>query len=57
MGADGVQSLEEYNSYAELSLFTNHPCKINIVENHVSKTKTKPWFCPDGEKKSVIGHF
>ena len=25
VGADGVQSLEEYNNYAELSLFIDHP--------------------------------
>jgi hypothetical protein len=55
MGADGVQSPEEYNNYAEFSLFTDHPRKIKIVENCMSKTKMKPWFYPDGEKKSVIG--
>ena len=25
VGADGVQSPGEYNNYADLSLFTNHP--------------------------------
>jgi hypothetical protein len=55
VGVNGVQSPEEYNNYAEFSLFTDHPCKIKIVVNHVSKTKMKPWFCPDGEKKSIIG--
>jgi hypothetical protein len=42
MGADGVQSPEEYNNYAEFSLFTDHPRKIKIIENCVSKTKMKP---------------
>jgi hypothetical protein len=55
MGADGVQSPEEYNHYVEFSLFTNHPRKIKLVENRVMKTGMKPWFCPNGEKKSVIG--
>jgi hypothetical protein len=55
MGVDGVQSPEEYNNYAKFSLFIDHPRKIKIVENRVSKTKTKPWFRPNGEKKSVIG--
>ena len=55
VGADGVQSPKEYNNYAELSLFTDHPQKIKLVETHVNKTKMKPWFCLDGEKKTVIG--
>jgi hypothetical protein len=42
MGADGVQSPKEYNNYAEFSLFTDHPRKIKIIENCVSKTKMKP---------------
>jgi hypothetical protein len=53
--ADGVQSPEEYNYYDESSLFTDHPRKIKKVENLLNKTKIKPWFCPDGEKKSVTG--
>jgi len=55
VGADGVQSPEEYNNYAELSLFTNHPQKIKLVETHMNKTKMMPWFRPDGEKKTVVG--
>jgi hypothetical protein len=55
MGADGVRSPKEYNHYAEFSLFTDHPRKIKLVENRVMKTGMKPWFRPDGEKKSVIG--
>jgi hypothetical protein len=55
VGANGVQSPEEYNNYEEFSLFTDHPRKIKIVENRVNKTKMKPWFCPDGEKKTIIG--
>jgi hypothetical protein len=50
-----VQSLEEYNHYAEFSLFTDHPRKIKQVENRVNKTKMKPWFRSDDEKKTVIG--
>jgi hypothetical protein len=55
VGADGVQSPKEYNNYDESSLFTDHPRKIKKVENLLNKTKIKPWFCPDGEKKSVTG--
>ena len=54
VGADGVHSSKEYN-YAELSLFTNHPQKIKLVETHMNKTKMMPWFRPDGEKKTVVG--
>jgi hypothetical protein len=55
VGADGVQSPEEYNHYAEFSLFTDHPRKIKQVETRINKTKMKPWFRPDSEKKTVIG--
>jgi hypothetical protein len=55
MGVDGVQSPEEYNHYVEFSLFTDHPRKIKLVENLFMKTGMKPWFHPNGEKKSVIG--
>jgi hypothetical protein len=55
VGADGVQSPEEYNNYAELSLFTKHPQKIKLVETHCNKSKMMPWFGPDGEKKIIIG--
>ena len=54
VGADGVQSPKEYNNYAEFSLFTDHPHKIKQVENRINKTKMKPWFCPDGDKKTVV---
>ena len=53
-GADGVESPEEYNNYAEFLLFTDHPRKIKQVENRINKTKMKPWFCPDGDKKTVV---
>jgi hypothetical protein len=53
LGADGVQSPEEYNNYAEFSLFTDHPNKIKNVETRLSRTAMKPWFRPDGEKKTV----
>jgi hypothetical protein len=33
MGADGVQSPEEYNNYAEPRLFTDHPRRIKTVED------------------------
>ena len=55
VGADGVQSPKEYSNYAELSLFTDHPQKIKLVETRVNKTKIMPWFRPDGEKKTVVG--
>ena len=42
MGADGVQSPEEYNNYAELRLFTDHPRKIKAVEDHCNKSKIRP---------------
>jgi hypothetical protein len=55
VGVDGVQCPEEYNHYAEFSLFTDHPRKIKQVETHVNKAKMKPWFRSDGEKKTIIG--
>ena len=55
VGADGVQSPEEYNNYAELSLFTDHPRKIKFIEAHCNKSKIMPWFHPDGERKTVVG--
>jgi hypothetical protein len=55
VGAEGVQSPEEYNYYTEFSLFIDHPRKIKQVKTHVNKTKMKPWFRSDGEKKTVIG--
>jgi hypothetical protein len=55
VGANGFQSPEEYNNYAELSLFTDHPQKIKLVETRCNKSKMMPWFRPDGEKKTVIG--
>jgi hypothetical protein len=54
VGDDGVQSPEEYNNYAELSLFTDHPKKIKLVKTRVNKTKMMPWFCLDGEKNTVM---
>jgi len=53
LGDDGVQSPEEYNNYVELSLFTDHPWKIKLVKIRFNKTKVMPWFCPDGEKKTM----
>jgi hypothetical protein len=37
MGADGVQSPEEYNHYAEFLLFTDHPRKIKQVETRSTR--------------------
>ena len=54
VGADGVQSPEEYNNYAEFSLFTDHPHKIKQVESHVNNTKMKLWCRPDGERRTVL---
>ena len=42
MGADGVQSPEEYNIYAELGLFTDHPRKIKAIEDRFNKSKIMP---------------
>ena len=53
MGANGVQSPEEYNNYAEFLLFTDHPRKIKQV-NSINKTKMKPWCCSDSEKRTVV---
>jgi hypothetical protein len=55
MGVDGVQSPKEYNNYAELKLFTDHPRKIKNVEDHFNKSKIMPWACPDSEKRAVLG--
>jgi len=53
VGADGVQSLDEYNNYAELGLFTEHPRKIKAIEDRFNKSKIMPWAHLDGEKKTV----
>jgi hypothetical protein len=55
VGADGVQSPEEHNNYAEPSLFTDHPQKIKLVETRYNKSKMMPCFCLDDEKKTIIG--
>ena len=53
MGADGVQSHEQYNNYAELQLFTDHRKKIKAIEDRFNKTKIMPWACLDGEMRTV----
>ena len=53
MGADGVQSPKEYNNYAELGLFSDHPQKIKAIKDRLNKTKMMPWARNDGEKKTV----
>ena len=53
VGADGVQSPEQYNNYAELELFTDHPKKIKAVEDRFNKSRMMPWAHPDGEKRTV----
>jgi hypothetical protein len=53
MGADGVQSPEEYNNSAKLRLFTNHAKKIKAIEDCFNKTKMMPWARPDGEKMTA----
>ena len=53
VGADGVQSPEQYNNYAELQLFTDFAKKIKAVEDRCNKSGIKPWARPDGEKRSV----
>jgi len=53
VGADGVQSPEQYNNYAELELFTDHPKKIKAIEDRFNKSRMMPWACPDGEKRTV----
>ena len=42
LGADGAQSPEEYNYYAELGLFTNQPRKIKAIEDRFNKSKIMP---------------
>ena len=53
MGADGVQSPKEYNNYAKLRPFTNHPRKIKAIEDCFNKSKIMPWAHPNGEKKTL----
>ena len=53
VGADGVQSPEEYNKYTELRLFTDHPKKIKAVEARFNKTKMMPYARLDGEKMTM----
>ena len=53
VGADGVQSPKQYNNYAELELFTDHPKKIKAVEDRFNKSRMMPWARPDGEKRTV----
>ena len=53
VGADGVQSPEQYNNYVELELFTDHPKKIKAVEDRFNKSRMMPWARPDGEKRTV----
>jgi hypothetical protein len=52
--ADGVQSPKN-NNYAKLSLFTDHPQKIKLVETRYNKSKMMTWFWPDSEKKTIVG--
>ena len=54
VGADGVQDPEQYNNYAEFSLFTDLPKKIKAVEKRVMKADMKPWARQNGEKKTVV---
>jgi hypothetical protein len=49
---DGVQSPKEYNHYVEFSLFTDHPHKIQQVENRVIKSGMKPWFAPTVRRRA-----
>jgi hypothetical protein len=42
MGADGVQSPEEYNNYTEPGLFTDHSGRIKTVEDHFNKSNMMP---------------
>jgi len=53
VGADGVQSPKQYNNYAELELFTDHPKKIKAVEDRFNKSRMMSWAHPDGEKRTV----
>jgi len=57
VGVDGVQSLKEYNNYAELSLFTDHAWKIKFIEARCNKSKMMPWFHSDGERKTMQYRF
>jgi hypothetical protein len=54
VGADGIESPEEYNNYAEFSLFTNHIDKIKTIEERIMTPNMIPWFRPDGEKRTVV---
>ena len=49
IGVDGVDDVEAYNNYDEMSLFTDFPKKISVVENNLPKD-ILPW-----ERKCVNG--
>ena len=38
IGVDGVDDVEAYNNYDEMSLFIDFPKKISIVEKNLPKT-------------------
>ena len=46
---DGVDDVEAYNNYDEMSLFIDFPKKISVVEKNLSKD-IMPW-----ERKGVKG--
>ena len=48
-----MQSPKQYNNYAELELFTDHPKKIKAVEDRFNKSRMMSWARPDGEKRTV----
>ena len=54
VGADGIESPEEYNNYAEFSLFTNHIDKTKTIKECIMRPNMIPWFRPDGEKRTVV---
>jgi hypothetical protein len=39
VGADGVQSPEEYNNFAAPGLFIDHPRRIKTIEDRFNKSK------------------
>ena len=53
VGADGVQSPEQYNNYEELELFTDLPKKVKAIEDRCNKSGMKPWARHNGEVRSV----
>ena len=54
IGVDGVDDVKAYNNYDEMSLFTDFPKKISVVEKNLSKD-ILPWERKGAKGKVVTG--